>query len=63
MESIGADDDLAHTAIRFSLSRYTTKEEMDYTLEAVKVAVERLREISSSYSYAPYGHESGLSAH
>ena len=63
MESIGADDDLAHTAIRFSLSRYTTKEEIDYTLEAVKVAVERLREISSSYSYAPYGHESGLSAH
>jgi cysteine desulfurase len=63
MESIGADDDLAHTAIRFSLSRYTTKEEMDYTLEAVNVAVNRLREISSSYSYAPYGHESGLSAH
>jgi cysteine desulfurase len=63
MESIGADDDLAHTAIRFSLSRYNTKEEMDYTLEAVKVAVKRLREISSSYAYAPYGHESGLSAH
>ena len=63
MESIGADDDLAHTAIRFSLSRYNTKEEMDYTLEAVKVAVERLREISSSYAYAPYGHESGLTAY
>jgi len=61
MESIGADDDLAHTAIRFSLSRYNTKEQMDYTLEAVKVAVKRLREISSSYAYAPYGHESGLS--
>jgi cysteine desulfurase len=61
MESIGADDDLAHTAIRFSLSRYTTKEQMDYTLEAVKKAVKRLREISSSYAYAPYGHESGLS--
>jgi len=53
MEAIGADADLAHTAIRFSLSRYTTKEEIDYTLEVVKKAVTRLREISSSYAYAP----------
>ena len=63
MEAIGADEDLAHTAIRFSLSRYTTKEELDYTLEVVKRAVNRLREISSSYAYAPEGHESGLTAH
>ena len=63
MEAIGADEDLAHTAIRFSLSRYTTEEELDYTLEVVKKAVERLREISSSYAYAPEGHDSGLSAH
>jgi len=60
MEAIGADEDLAHTAIRFSLSRYTTQEELDYTLEVVKKAVARLREISSSYAYAPEGHESGL---
>jgi len=63
MEAIGADEDLAHTAIRFSLSRYTTQEELDYTLEVVKKAVLRLREISSSYAYAPEGHESGLTAH
>ncbi len=63
MEAIGADEDLAHTAIRFSLSRYTTKEELEYTLEVVKKAVKRLREISSSYAYAPKGHESGLTAH
>jgi len=60
MEAIGADADLAHTAIRFSLSRYTTKEELDYTLEVVKDAVKRLREISSSYAYAPEGHDSKL---
>ena len=60
MEAIGADEDLAHTAIRFSLSRYTTQEELDHTLTVVKRAVERLREISSSYSYAPEGHDSGL---
>jgi len=62
MEAIGADEDLAHTAIRFSLSRYTTQEELDYTLEVVKKAVTRLRGISSSYAYAPEGHNSGLTA-
>ncbi|MEA3417826.1 MAG: NifS family cysteine desulfurase [Campylobacterota bacterium] len=60
MEAIGAEADLAHTAIRFSLSRYTTKEEIDYTLAVVKEAVERLRGISSSYAYAPEGHDSQL---
>ena len=50
MDMIDVDEDLAHTAIRFSLSRFTTKEELDYTLEVVQKAVERLRSISSSYS-------------
>lgn len=63
MEAIGAAEDLAHTAIRFSLSRYTTQEEIDYTLKTVHDAVKRLRGISSSYAYAPEGHESGLAAH
>lgn len=63
MEAVGAAEDLAHTAIRFSLSRYTTQEELDYTLRAVHAAVVRLRGISSSYAYAPKGHNSGLDAH
>ena len=63
MEAIGAAEDLAHTAIRFSLSRYTTQEELTYTLNAVNAAVLRLRGISSSYAYAPEGHQSGLDAH
>jgi len=63
MEAIGAAEDLAHTAIRFSLSRYTTQEELDYTLKVVQTAVIRLRGISSSYAYAPEGHESGLDSH
>jgi len=61
MEAIGAEEDLAHTAIRFSLSRYTTQEELDHTLAVVKRAVARLREISSSFAYAPDGHVCGLS--
>ena len=60
MEAIGAADDLAHTAIRFSLSRFTTKEEIDYTIDIVKEAVKRLRGISSSYAYTPKDHESAL---
>jgi len=63
MEAIGAEEDLAHTAIRFSMSRYTTQEELDYTLRVVNTAVIRLRGISSSYAYAPEGHESGLDSH
>ena len=63
MEAIGAAEDLAHTAIRFSLSRYTTEEELEYTLKVVQAAVIRLRGISSSYAYAPEGHESGLDSH
>jgi cysteine desulfurase len=63
MEAIGAAEDLAHTAVRFSLSRYTTQDELDYTLKVVNAAVIRLRGISSSYAYAPEGHESGLDSH
>lgn len=49
MVAIGADKELAHTAVRISLSRFTTKEEIDYTIKAFKDAVTRLRSISSSY--------------
>jgi len=60
MEAIGAADDLAHTAIRFSLSRFTTEEEIDFTIGIVNDAVTRLRGISSSYAYTPKSHESAL---
>jgi cysteine desulfurase len=52
MTAIGVDPELAHTAIRLSLSRYTTQEEIDYTIEAFTNAAKRLREISSTYAYA-----------
>jgi cysteine desulfurase len=41
-------DELAHTGVRFSLSRFTTEEEIDRTIEIVKKSVERLRAISTS---------------
>lgn len=50
MLAIGADNELAHTGIRLSLSRFTTDEEIDYTIDHFKKAVARLRAISSSYA-------------
>ena len=50
MLAIGADNELAHTGIRLSLSRYTTDEEVDYVIEHFTEAVKRLRAISSSYA-------------
>ena len=60
MEAIGADAELAHTALRLSLSRFTTEAEIDYAIEVIKKATNRLRAISSSFSYAPSWHKSGL---
>jgi cysteine desulfurase len=51
MSAIGEDPELAHTAIRLSLSRFTSEEEIDYTIEQFTKAAERLRSISSTYSY------------
>ena len=50
MLAIGADNELAHTGIRLSLSRFTTDEEIDYTIAHFKDAVKRLRNISSSFA-------------
>jgi cysteine desulfurase len=50
MLAIGADNELAHTGIRLSLSRFTTDEEVDYTINHFKNAVARLRMISSSFA-------------
>ena len=52
MNAFGSDSELAHTGIRLSLSRFTTEDEVDYTIDAIKVAVKRLRSISSSYAYS-----------
>ncbi|MBA3024816.1 MAG: cysteine desulfurase, NifS family [Sulfurimonas sp.] len=50
MLAIGADNELAHTGIRLSLSRFTTDAEVDYVISHFKNAVARLRNISSSFA-------------
>ncbi|RXJ98904.1 cysteine desulfurase, NifS family [Arcobacter sp. CECT 8986] len=60
MNAFGSDSELAHTGVRFSLSRFNTEEQIDYAIEAIVGAVKRLRNLSSSYAYAPESHKSGL---
>ncbi|KXA94148.1 cysteine desulfurase, partial [candidate division MSBL1 archaeon SCGC-AAA259I07] len=46
LTAIGVDPVVAHGAIRFTLSRMNTEEEIDYTLEVLPEVVEKLREMS-----------------
>nr|WP_196800599.1 IscS subfamily cysteine desulfurase [Thioalkalivibrio sp. ALJ16] len=46
LRALGRDDELAHSSIRFSIGRYTTVEEVDHTVEIVRAAVAKLRELS-----------------
>ncbi len=46
LRALGRNDELAHSSIRFTLGRYTTLEEIDYTIDLVKNAVTKLRELS-----------------
>lgn len=46
LKAIGLDDDLAHSSIRFGLGRYTTEEQIDFTIQKIKDTVSKLRAMS-----------------
>jgi cysteine desulfurase len=46
LRALGREDELAHSSIRFSIGRYTTAEEIDYAVERILGAVEKLRALS-----------------
>ena len=46
LRAIGRNDELAHSSIRFTIGRFTTEDEIDYTIELVRGKIDKLRELS-----------------
>merc|ERR1712050_411921 len=46
LRALGAEEDMAHSSIRFGIGRFTSEEEVRYTIERTVKEVERLREMS-----------------
>ncbi len=46
LRALGLNDELAHSSLRFSFGRFTSDEEVDYAVEQVRTAVDKLRELS-----------------
>jgi cysteine desulfurase len=55
LKALGVGDELAHSSIRFGLGRFTTEEEVDFTIDAVVREVKRLREMSPLYEMVQQG--------
>lgn len=46
LRALGLTDELAHSSIRFSIGRFTTEEEIDYVINVIRSAIDKLREMS-----------------
>ena len=46
LRALKLNDELAHSSLRFSVGRFTSEEDIDYAIEKIRGAVEKLRELS-----------------
>ncbi|WP_348634868.1 IscS subfamily cysteine desulfurase [Thauera sp. GDN1] len=46
LRALGRSDELAHSSIRFTIGRFTTEEEIDYTIDLLHKKIGKLRELS-----------------
>jgi cysteine desulfurase len=56
LRSMGLEEDMAHSSIRFGLGRFNTEEEVDYVADLVIAKVKRLRDMSPLYEM----HKAGI---
>lgn len=55
LRALGVDDELAHSSLRFGISRFTTEEEIDFVLGLLQQHVARLREMSPLWEMVQEG--------
>lgn len=55
LRALGRNDELAHSSIRFTLGRFTTEQEIDFTIELIKSRVGKLRDMSPLWEMALEG--------
>lgn len=55
LRALGRNDELAHSSIRFSIGRFTTEEEIDYTIDLLHRKISRLRELSPLWEMVQEG--------
>jgi cysteine desulfurase len=46
LRALGRSDELAHSSIRFTIGRFNTAEEIDFTIDLIKRKIAKLRELS-----------------
>jgi cysteine desulfurase len=55
LRALGVSEELAHTSIRFGIGRFTTEEEIDYAIEKVINAIDKLRNMSPLWEMVQEG--------
>jgi len=46
LRALGRNDELAHSSIRFTIGRFTTEEDIDYTIKLIRMNIDKLRALS-----------------